>query len=461
MTFAALTGLATRLRRTPLRQWPTMELGVGEAATVWMGAFLASAVLGIVRQVLLNARFGLGPEAAAYYAAFRLPETVAVLIAGGTLTNALIPVLLRAEREGGGAQAAARLVNLTLTALLAMVAPLCVLAALAAPAFVARVLAPGFDPATQALTVALTRIMLLEVLLVIAEGAVVALLVSRNMLLLPALAVALRNLTLIGGLLVAFAVPQVGIYGPTVGAVLDAVIMLAVLVPGLRQRGYAPRLAWAPRDPLLLATARLLWPSTVSGLTNYASGIIDTAFASLSGVVAALGALVNAWLLIGLPIRLLGIAIGQALLPEAAALGLRGEQGALRRVLTRALLLACGLAVLAAAALILLGRPLIALLFERGAFDAAAGDLTYRLLAIYACGLPAYVATEIATRALLARHDARTAMLTNLGQLAMRAALCATLIGPLGPAAIPTAFALSSAAEALTLLAVLHFRAAR
>lgn len=449
-----MLALATRLRRTPLRDWPTLELAVSEAAAVWAFAFLASATLGIIRQVLLNARFGLGPEAAAYYAAFRLPELISVLVAGGALTGALVPVLLRAERDGGAARVT-RVVNLALTALLVGFAPICVAAALAAPAFVRYVLAPGFDPATQALTAALTRLMLLEVLLVIGEAALVALLVSRNQVLLPALAVAVRNITLIAGILLAFAVPAVGVYGPTLGAILDALLQLVILVPGLRRRDYRPQFTWAPGDRDLRAAATLLWPSAVGSLANYGGLIVDTAFASRTGVVAALGALVNATLLIGLPIRLLGIAAGQALLPEATALGLRGDQQTLRRILARTLLVACGLAVLAALALIALGRPVIALLFERGAFDAAAGDLTYRMLMVYAFGLPAYVATEVAARGLLARYDARTPMLANFGQLALRTALCAVLIGPLGPAAIPAAFVVSSVVEAGVLMVVL------
>jgi putative peptidoglycan lipid II flippase len=451
--------LLRRLRRTPLRDWPLLELGVAEASSVYMVAFLFSAALGVLRQMLLNASFGLGAEAAAYYAAFRLPETVALLIAGGALTNALVPVLLRGERlhgnDAGGQAAAIRLVNRALTALLVAFAPLCAIAAVAAPAFVRYLLAPGFDAATQALTAQLTRIMLLEVLLVISEAALAAVLVSRNQVLLPALAIMLRNLTLIGGVLLAIMVPSVGIYGPTIGSILDALIQLLILAPGLRRRGYRPAFELAPRDPELRATARLLVPNAVSSIANYAGNIVDTAFASLSGAVAAVGALVNAQLLVGLPIRLLGMAIGQATLPAAAALGLRGDRAALDRLLRRTLLVACGLAALASVGLLALGRPVIALLFERGAFDRAAGDITFQMLAIYALGLPAYVATEIVTRALLARHDARTPMLTNLAQLAMRATLCAALLATLGPVAIPAAFALSSMAEAGVLLLVL------
>lgn len=457
MLLAPLRSLLDRLRRTPLRGWPTLELGVGEAALVWAAAFLVSAVLGVARQIMLNARFGLGAEAAAYYAAFRLPETLGVLIAGGALTGALVPVLLRAEADRGPA-AAAQAVNLTFTALLVGFAPLCLGAIVGAPAFVRFLLAPGFEPATQALTATLTRVMLLEVLLVVSEAALVALLVSRNQILLPALAICMRNVTLIGGILLSFAMPSVGIYGPTVGAILDAAIQIIILVPGLRRRGFRPRLVWAPHHPDLRATLRLLWPNAISSLANYGGAIVDTAFATLVGAVAAVGALLNATLLLGLPLRLIGMAVGQALLPPAAALAARGELPALRRLVARTLLVAGGLSLLAAAALWLLGRPVIALLFQRGAFDAAAVELTAGFLALYALGLPGGVATEIASRTLMALYDARTPMVTNLGQLFVRATLCTLLIAPLGAAAIPIAFTISATAEAAVLLAVLHWR---
>lgn len=451
------SSLVTRLRRTPLRAWPTLELSVAEAAAVYVASFLASATLGILRQILLNGRFGLGPESAAYYAAFRLPETIAILVAGGALTNALVPVLLRVTARDGEA-AGHRLINGALTALLGCFAPACAVAALLAPLFVRTVLAPGFDPATQALTAALARIMLLEVLLVVTEAALAAILVSRNQILLPALAVAARNLTLLGGIGLAYAVPAVGIYGPAVGAILDALIQLAILAPGLRRRGYRPRLVWDLGSPDLRAVGRLLWPNALSGVVGALNGIVDTAFVSLTGLAAALGALTSAWLLAGLPVRLLGIAIGQAALPHLAALAIAGRTAELRRSLARTLLAALTLSLVAAGALLALGRPLIGLLFERGAFDAAAAALTSSLLTIYALGLPAYVLTEIATRALVARSDTLSPLLVNLGQLGLRTALLATLIGPLGPAAVPVAHAVAATLEAAALLLVLRAR---
>lgn len=449
--------LVARLRRTPLRAWPTLDLSVSEAAALYMLSFLTSALLGVIRQIMLNARFGLGPEAAAYYAAARLPETIAVLIAGGTLTNALIPVLLRVAARDGD-PAAHRLVNAVLTLLLVVVTPFCLGVALAAPFFVRSILVPGFDAALQELTTRLARIMLLDVLLLVVEAGLIAVLMSRNQVLLPALAIALRNLTVIGGIGLSYLVPAVGIYGPTVGSVLDTILQLAILIPGLRGRGFRLQVVWRPADRDLRTVGRLLWPNAISGVTNYGAAIVDTAFVSLTGMIMAIGALANAWLLIGLPIRLLGSAVGQAALPRLADLSNRGELRAMRRELAWMLLLVSGAALLAAGAMIVLGRPMIGLLFERGAFDSAAADLTAQLLAAYALGLPAYVLTEMAARALVARYDTLTTMVANIVQLSLRVALLVALIDPLGPLAVPLAHVLSSLVETLILLLVLYLR---
>ncbi len=449
--------LLVRLRRTPLRAWPTLNLSVAEATALYIISFLASALLGMVRQILLNARFGLEPEIAAYYAAARLPETLTVLIAGGTLTNALVPVLLRVTDRDGEA-AAHRLLNGVVTLLLVVVGPCCLLLAMGAPLFVRTLLVPGFDGALQALTAQLARIMLIELLLLVVEAGVIALLISRNQVLLPAVAIALRNVTVIGGIGVAYLVPSIGIYGPTIGSTLDVIIQLAILAPGLRRRGFVPRPVWNPADRDLRAVGRLLVPNGVSGVANYSAAIVDTAYLSLTGMTAAIGALANAMLLTGLPTRLLGSAVGQAMLPHLAELSNRGEWQPLRRRIGILLLVAGGVALLVALLIAALSRPLISLLFERGAFDTTAVAVTTQFLVIYALGLPIYVLTDLATRALVACYDTLSAMLTNIGQLLLRILLLSFTIGPYGPVAVPMVHVLSSAVETLILLLVLRMR---
>jgi putative peptidoglycan lipid II flippase len=92
-----------RLPRLRLRGLLTREFTIAEASFVLMASFLFSAALGAVRQVLFNAEFGAGDEASAYYAAFRLPDTLFSLIAGGALSSAMIPSssAWRAQRASG------------------------------------------------------------------------------------------------------------------------------------------------------------------------------------------------------------------------------------------------------------------------------------------------------------------------------------------------------------------------
>ena len=90
-----------RLPKVSLAGLFTREFSIAEASFILMASFFTSALLGAVRQVLFNAQFGVGVEANAYYAAFRLPDTLFSLIAGGALSSAMIPVLLSTVREGG------------------------------------------------------------------------------------------------------------------------------------------------------------------------------------------------------------------------------------------------------------------------------------------------------------------------------------------------------------------------
>ncbi len=439
------------------RRLLTRELDVAQASVVLMASFFVSALLGAVRQVLFNAQFGAGAEASAYYAAFRLPDTLFSLIAGGALSSAMIPVLLSAGREEGEA-AAVRLASLVLTALLALFAAVVLVGEVFAPLFVHHLLAPGFDAETSRLTVTLTRIMLVQPLILVVGSVATAVLNGRSQFLLTGLSVASHNLALIAGLLALRAAPSLGIYAPALGVVLGALLQVAILLPGLAERGTRFRLAWSPGDPRLREVARLLIPNGLAVGVGYAGFIVDTAFASSAREPAALPAIQNAWLLVGLPIALLGQAVGQSAFPRLAAHAAAGEWLAMRATLLRSLGAAVALALPALAGLLALGRPAIRILFEHGKFDAAASDLTYRVLAVYALALPAYVGTEVITRGLISLRDTRTPLVTNSLQLAARAGLIALLLGALGARAIPLALAASAAVETVALGAVLLVR---
>ncbi len=178
---------------------------------------------------------------------------------------------------------------------------------------------------------------------------------------------------------------------------------------------------------------------------------MDTAFASLAQEPGAVVADYNVWWFVEVSIALLGQAVGQAVLPQLAAHGNAGDWHRLRRTLLRALGVVSGWSILAVMALEAWGRPLIALFFERGECDTALGELTYRLLVVYALCLPAYVSTEIMIGGLVALRDTRTPLCTNLLQFGMRFVLLTIGIGRIGVIAIPLAFTTTVTLETLIL----------
>ena len=425
-----------------------------------MAAFLFSAGLGAVRQVLFNAQFGAGGQASAYYAAFRLPDLLFSLVAGGALSSAMIPVLLSARREQGD-EAEARLASLVLSMLVAAFAVIVLVGELAAPAFVHGVLAPGFHGETSRLTVTLTRIMLAQPLLLAAGSVATALLNSRHQFLLTAASVASHNLALIGGILATRLHPSFGIYGPTLGVVAGGLLQLLILLPGLTRSRVRWRPAFDLHDQRLREVIRLLIPNGLAVGVAYAGFIVDSGFASTAREHAALPAIYNAWLLVGLPIALLGQAVGQAAFPRLAAHAATHDWHTMRRTLLRTLAAVSALAIPALLALIFLGRPAIRILFEHGKFSHAAGTLTYKLLLLYAIALPAYAATEVLIRGLIALRDTRTPLISNGLQLATRALLIALLLDTLGAKAIPVALAAAATLETAALATILLYRLRR
>jgi putative peptidoglycan lipid II flippase len=196
---ASLRAIVPRIPRLSLRSLFTREYTVAEASFILMASFFTSALLGAIRQVLFNSQFGVGMEANAYYAAFRLPDTLFSLIAGGALSSAMIPVLLSARQEAGD-RGEARLTHLVLTTLLAVFIVIVLLAMIFTPGLVRQILAPGFDRETSQLTITLTRMMLLQPLVLVVASVATALLNSRNQFLLTGLSILCHNVALIAGI---------------------------------------------------------------------------------------------------------------------------------------------------------------------------------------------------------------------------------------------------------------------
>jgi putative peptidoglycan lipid II flippase len=440
-----------------MRELMMREFGVAEASVIIAASFFISAVLGAVRQILLNAQFGAGDTVSAYYAAAKLPDTLFTLIAGGALWTAMIPVLTDMRRTGGAA-AERRLADIVLTAVMATAIVIVLLGEITAPFFVSNLLVPGFDDPTTDLTTRLTRLLLIHPLIIATASVAMAVLNARSRFLLPAIAIAIHNLAEIAGIVSSWAIPSLGIYGPVAGVIAGALLQAAVLFAALWPADWRPRFRWKPHDPGLRAVLYLLIPTSLSLGVGYLGGVLDAAFASRAPEEAALPAIVNAYLLVALPVRLIGFASGQAAFPRLVTAASEPGGRHFRRLTNRVSGAALLLSIPATVGLIVLARPTVWILFEHGEFDANAGSLTAKLIVLYAIGLPAYALTEVLTRSLVALRDTRTPLVTNLLQFALRAAIAFAFLGSLGVEVIPVGFAVSSFVEVALLAIVLRRR---
>jgi putative peptidoglycan lipid II flippase len=396
---------------------------IARAASLVMVAFALSRVLGLVRTMVIAGQFGTGAEMDAYQAAFRLPDIIFQLVAGGALASAFIPTftgyLARGDRAGAW-RLASNVVNLLIVVLTLAAA----LATLVAPWLVHRVIAPKFDAETAALTTRLMRVMLTSSVIFGVSGVIMGALNAHQHFLLPAVAPMLYNLAIIAGAL--FLAPSLGVMGLAVGVVAGSVLHLLVQVPGLVHFGahYTPRPT--VRDPGVRQVARLMGPRVLGLAVVQINFLVNTNLASGLGE-GAVSALNFAWLLMLLPQGVFALAVATAAFPTFAEQVARGQRAAMRAALAATLRAVFALSLPAAVGLVVLRRPLVALLFERGAFGETSTDLVAWALLFYALGLVSHAGIEIVARAFYAMHDTKTPLLIGGGAMLLNVVLSLTL----------------------------------
>jgi len=376
---------------------------LGRAAVVVAGCYVLSNVAGFVARLLINARFGAGPAQDAFRAAFVIPDLLFNLLAGGALASAFIPVYVARLSKGETALAwcLARRVGLIVFAALTILA---LLAALFAQPLIRHVVARQFSAEQIVLTASLMQIMLIATVVFGVSGLLMGLLQSNGDFLAPAVAPSLYQIGMIVG---ATALGSLGIHGLAIGVVLGALLHLGVQLPGLMRVAHAAQITIDHQPSAVgadLHQVLTLMPPRLLGLgAVQLNHLVNTTLASgFSGGVSAFN---NAFAILVLPIAAIGQAIGTVIFPSLSAHIARGERAQFASAFVRALSFVITLSLPAAAGLIVLGEPLIRLLFERGAFDARATTWVAFALSWLALGLPAHVALELVTRAFYALKD--------------------------------------------------------
>ncbi len=426
------------------------------AAAIMMASFILSRLTGLGRDMAISYEFGTSPELASYLAAFRLPDFLFQLLAGAALASAFIPTFARYQASGEEREAWALTSSLlNLIGLFTLVLSLATMAA--APWIVPRIFF-GFDPEHQELTVRLTRIMLASPVFFGVSAILGSALNARRRFLLPGLAPIVYNLSIAVGALVLS--PRIGIEGLAWGVAAGALCHLLVQAPGLRHEGMVYRLTLSFSHPGVREVARLMGPRVLGLAAVQVNFLVTTILASTLDP-SSLPALNYGWLLTLLPLGIFGVAISNAVFPTMAAEAARDSGESMGRTLYGTLRMILFLTVPASVGLVALGQPLIALLFQRGRFDAFSVEATYGALVFYAVGLFGHGMVEILTRAFYAVQDTRTPVAIGVGSMAVNVALSLVLMGPLGYGGLALSVSLAVIVEAFLLLGMMRKRLVR
>jgi putative peptidoglycan lipid II flippase len=372
-----------------------------------------SKVAGLVRQQVIAAAFGVGIAYDAYNYAYVLPGFLLILLGGinGPFHSAMVSVLARRPRQEGAHVLAA--INTLVGAGLLLVTLVLFLAA--GPLI--DLVGPGLDAERHAIAVLELRWMAPMALFAGLIGLGFGALNAADEFWLPSLSPLLSSLAVIAGLGLlwwqlgpAIALPQSAALGGAVLAgttLLGAVFQWLIQLPALARQGlHRFQLVWDWRHPGVQEVLRVMGPATLSSGMLQINVFTDLFFAS--GIVGAAAGLGYANLLVQTPLGLLSNALLVPLLPVFARLTAPSDRPELIGRIRQGLMLSNASMLPLGALMIALAGPIVALIYERGAFNAHAAALVGGLLMAYGFGMPAYLGRDVLVRVFYALGDGTT-----------------------------------------------------
>ena len=438
----------------------SMSSRLARSAGVISIATLASRVLGVARETVLAYYFGASAAMDAYNVAFRIPNLLRDLFAEGAMTAAFVPSFTR-TLTGRGRDAAWRLGNLVINALLLITGGLALIGILLAAPITAAI-APEFAavPGKLELTTRLTRVMLPFLTTVAVSVAMMGMLNSLHRFFIPSLSPAMFNVaTILCAVVLVPVMPQLGwppVMAIAIGTLLGGVGQMLVQWPVLHREGFRYRPLLDFKDPELRQILRLMLPGTLGVAAVNINVLVNTYLAAgQPGAVSWLG---YAFRLMYLPIGLFGVAIATASLPDVSRHAAAEDFAAIRRAVSAALRLMLMLNVPAMVGLIVLADPIVALLYQRGLFTEADTAATAAALMCYAPGLLGYSIVKIASPTFYSLRDSRTPVTVSMVSIATNLVLNIFLVRIIGFKGLALGTAVAALVNATALLWLLRGR---
>ena len=377
-----------------------------KAMTTVAGMTGLSRIAGFARDVLTAAYLGAGPVADAFFVALKLPNFFRRVTAEGAFSIAFVPMYSKMVQKEGQEKADLFASNAFMV-MLSVLAAFSFLALIFMPVVI-LVIAPGFwgDPVRSVLAVELSRITFPYLLLMSLTALLGGVMNASNRFAPFAFAPVLFNLSLIVALLISGWFQTVG-HALAWGLFGAGILQLVFLWESAKRAG----IVITPVKPELNADAhkilKIMGPAVIGAGVVHINLFADLILASFLEQ-GSISYLYYADRLNQLPLGIVGIAVGTALLPMLSKAMTGDDPKEAQDLFNRALEYCLLLALPAAIGLAVIPLSIITVLFERGAFDAADSDMTAYVLSAYAIGLPAYIAIKVFSTAHWAREDTKT-----------------------------------------------------
>ena len=431
--------------------------GLIRSSMIFAGLTLVSRFMGLARDLVITSRFGASQtiEADAYNTAFSFPNLFRRIFAEGAFASAFVPAYSK-SLERDGEEIADVLAADAMATLAAATLVITIIAQLTMP-WLMYVINPGYahDPEKFKLAILLTQISMPYLPCMAIAAHLSGVLNARGRFIVSGL-----HPTLLNGVMLLAVIPQhdprSAAYAATAAIIVAGICQAGLLWWGVNKSGARVTWRWPRLTPEIKSLIALAVPGSISASATQINIFI-------SGILASQVAGARSWLatadrLYQLPLSLIGVAVGVALLPRLSRTVHGGDHQGAQDAMDGALVFCLALTLPAAAALMAIPYYLIDGIWQRGEFTHYDAAQTASALFFYGIGVPAFVLNRILQTAFFARQDTKTPMRFALISVALNIGLGIALFYFIGFEGIAAATAIASWVNVLQMVWTLSRR---
>ena len=399
---------------------------ISTASLILAISYLASAFLGLLRDRLLAGTFGAGNELDVYYAAFTVPDFIALILIFGAISAAVIPIfssyLIRGHEENN--EEAWRYVSKLFNVFLGFLIIICVILIIFTPVIVSLT-APGFSGHKKELAVLLMRIMFLSPIILGASNMISGILQVFHRFLITALAPLLYNIGIIIGIF--FFVPKFGLPGLAWGVVLGGVLHLLIQLPSFFFSGFRYKANFDYKDPGVIKTIKLMAPRSLGLGAGQLNRIITTAIAStlMAGSIAVFNLANNLSLIL---VNVVAVSISTASFPSMSMTFLKDEKEEFLRKFSSIFRQIIFLVIPISLLILILRAQIVRVVLGVGKFGWQDTKLTTACLGIFALNLIAQALILFLSKTFYAAHNTKIPAIISGLTVAFNIALSLLLV---------------------------------